>query len=121
MFVRARVDQSTGVTVDQKVGEIDTWLNSETWPQDLQFHFRGADEDQQESFEFLVKAMVASLFLMFIILLTQFNIILSNNYHSFHRSTFIYGCITWINFNWTKIFNHYDRYWCCCTRWNCRE
>ena len=53
MFVRARVDQSTGVTVDQKVGEIDAWLNTQTWPQDLQFHFRGADEDQQESFEFL--------------------------------------------------------------------
>ena len=73
MFVRARVDQSTGITVDQKVSEIDTWIASQTWPQDIQFQFRGADEDQQESQEFLVKAMIASLFLMFIILLTQFN------------------------------------------------
>ena len=73
MFVKARVDQTTGVTVDQKVNEIETWLASQTWPENIQFRFRGADEDQQESQEFLITAMIASLFLMFLVLLTQFN------------------------------------------------
>jgi multidrug efflux pump len=37
------------------------------------FRFRGADEEQKESGEFLFKAMLGALFLMFIILVTQFN------------------------------------------------
>ena len=35
--------------------------------------FRGADEDQKKSGEFLVKAMGGALFMMFLILVTQFN------------------------------------------------
>ncbi len=58
---------------DTKVAELDNWLKAQTWPSNIDFRFRGADEDQKESGEFLMKAMIASLFLMFIILLTQFN------------------------------------------------
>lgn len=73
MMVKATVDKSGGVLVDDKVKELDTWLQAQTWPNNVYFKFRGADEDQKESGEFLMKAMVASLFLMFLILLTQFN------------------------------------------------
>lgn len=62
-----------GVLSDTKVQEINSWLTSKTWPKGISFRFRGADEDQKESGAFLAKAMVGALFLMFIILLTQFN------------------------------------------------
>jgi multidrug efflux pump len=73
MNVKAGVDQSDGTTVDQKVGEIQTLIDRQTWPEGIFFRFRGADEEQKESFDFLMKAMLGSLFLMFIILVTQFN------------------------------------------------
>lgn len=61
------------LTPDDKVAEIQKWLDSEDWASGLQFQFRGADEEQKESGEFLGKAAAGALFLMFIILLTQFN------------------------------------------------
>ena len=73
MNVKANVLSEQGVTPDEKVAELDSWLKSQTWPESVSFRFRGADEEQKESGEFLVKAMVGSLFLMFIILVTQFN------------------------------------------------
>jgi multidrug efflux pump len=62
-----------GVLPDTKVKEIQDWLDSESFPESVAFRFRGADEEQKESGEFLMKAMMASLFLMFVILVTQFN------------------------------------------------
>lgn len=62
-----------GVNGNEKVKELEKWLKSETWPQGVRFRFRGADEEQKEAGEFLGKAMIGSLFIMFIILLTQFN------------------------------------------------
>ena len=61
------------LTANDKVAELQAWLDTQQWPDTVFFRFRGADEDQKESGEFLMKAMVGSLFLMFIILVTQFN------------------------------------------------
>lgn len=61
------------LTANDKVAELQAWLDTQQWPDNVFFRFRGADEDQKESGEFLMKAMVGSLFLMFIILVTQFN------------------------------------------------
>ncbi|MCB1385288.1 MAG: efflux RND transporter permease subunit [Nitratireductor sp.] len=58
---------------DDKVKEIQSWLDGQDWPLGVRFRFRGADEDQKESGAFLQKAALGALFLMFIILLTQFN------------------------------------------------
>ena len=71
VFVKANTED--GVLADTKVKELDAWLKAQTWPDGLQFVFRGSDEEQKKSSEFLTKAMLAALFLMFIILLTQFN------------------------------------------------
>jgi multidrug efflux pump len=60
-------------TADDKVKELQAWLDGQTFPDNVFLKFRGADEDQKESGEFLQKAMIGSLFLMFIILVTQFN------------------------------------------------
>ncbi len=73
MNVKASVDQSTGITVDEKVGEVSAWLDAQEWPEGVIFKFRGADEDQKESSEFLAKAAVGALFIMAMILITQFN------------------------------------------------
>ncbi|MBB4302609.1 multidrug efflux pump [Rhodobium orientis] len=73
MSVRANAITEQGFTKEQKVAELDQWLKTQAWPEDVRFRFRGADEDQKESQAFLQKAMFASLFLMFIILVTQFN------------------------------------------------
>lgn len=73
MDVKADVIEELGLTPDDKVTELDSWLKTQSWPENVSFRFRGADEEQKESGAFLGKAMLGSLFLMFIILVTQFN------------------------------------------------
>ncbi|MCP4317588.1 MAG: efflux RND transporter permease subunit [Hyphomicrobiales bacterium] len=58
---------------DDAVREVQAWLDTQEFPENIFLRFRGADEEQQESGEFLGKAAIAALFMMFIILLTQFN------------------------------------------------
>lgn len=65
--------EGRAMTPDDKVGQVQAWLDSQNWDEALQFRFRGADEEQKKSGAFLMKAMIGSLFLMFIILVTQFN------------------------------------------------
>ncbi len=77
MLVRANADDA--VLPSEKVAEIREWLENEAnIDPEVTWRFRGADEESQESAEFLGNAMLAALFLMFIILLTQFN----SFYHS---------------------------------------
>ncbi|HEX2257434.1 MAG TPA: efflux RND transporter permease subunit, partial [Afifellaceae bacterium] len=73
MNVKAAVDPESGATPTEKVAEIQSWLDSQDWPESVNFRFRGADEEQQEAGAFLAKALLGTLFLMFIILVTQFN------------------------------------------------
>lgn len=73
MMIKATVDPASGATIPEKVGEIQTWIDGENFPDNVYLKFRGSDEDQKESGEFLMKAMIGSLLLMFLILLTQFN------------------------------------------------
>ena len=67
------------VNVNAKVLEISQKLEGVDLPPSVRVVFRGANEEQQKSAAFLGKAMIGALFLMFIILLTQFN----SFYHSF--------------------------------------
>ncbi|MGI9372535.1 MAG: efflux RND transporter permease subunit [Hyphomicrobiales bacterium] len=71
VFVKANA--APGVLPNDKVQELDKWLKSQTWPEGISFRFRGADEEQKESAAFLMKAVAASIFIMFMILVTQFN------------------------------------------------
>jgi multidrug efflux pump len=73
MNVKATVVKDNGVTVDAKVQEVQAWLDNQTWPTGVMFKFRGADEEQQKSGVFLMKAAVGALFIMAMILITQFN------------------------------------------------
>ncbi len=71
LFVKANA--GPGELANDKISQLDTWLKQQTWKNGVSFKFRGADEDQQKSAAFLQKALLGSLFLMFMILVVQFN------------------------------------------------
>lgn len=63
-----------GVLADPKVRAIEDWLTSEAeWNNEVRWEFKGEDEEQQESAAFLQRAFMVALFLMGVILITQFN------------------------------------------------
>src|SRR5690606_22507216 len=66
-------DVEEGVLADTMVREIAAWLPSADLPPEVDVVFRGENEDQEEASAFLSKAFTAALFLMAIILVTQFN------------------------------------------------
>ena len=61
------------VNVDAKVQEIQAWLETIDIPSDVSITFKGEDEEQQKAQQFLMKAFGVALFLMAVILVTQFN------------------------------------------------
>ena len=69
------IDPITGKKIlpfDKNV-EIGNWINEQNFSKDVEIKFGGTNEDGEESAAFLGRAMLGALFLMFIILLTQFN------------------------------------------------
>ncbi len=78
MSVRANVfgdDPETGepVNAQSKVDELRAWTKTQDWPDEIDFVWKGSDEQAQETNAFMMKAGFGALFLMFLILLTQFN------------------------------------------------
>ena len=74
------IDPQTGkkILADTKTNELTAWMEKQQFP-NVSWRFRGASEEQDKSADFLGKAMMVALFLMFLILLTQFN----SFYHAF--------------------------------------
>ena len=62
-----------GVPVDSKVTEIKNWIGGAVLDPRIAVTFKGEDEEQREAEAFLTKAFGAALFVMAIILVTQFN------------------------------------------------
>ena len=78
MTVKANV--VAGVLVDEKVKEIQAWMENEAnIVPEVSYVFKGEDEEQKKAQEFLGKAFAVALFVMAIILVTQFN----SFYHAF--------------------------------------
>ncbi len=75
------VNPATGekFLADDKIAELTPWMRTQDFGEGVNWRFRGANEEQAESAAFLQNAMLGALFLMFLILLTQFN----SFYHSF--------------------------------------
>lgn len=71
LVVRANV--SEGVLVDDKVKEIKAWMAQQTFDKDVDIDFKGQDEEQAAAVAFLINAFIIALFVMGIILVTQFN------------------------------------------------
>ena len=53
--------------------EIEAWVRNQDWHPELRIKFRGANEEQNESIEFVGAAFGLSLLLMFVLMVTQFN------------------------------------------------
>jgi multidrug efflux pump len=68
-----RADVEPGLLVDTKVRELRAWVGDQTFDRRVRVTFKGEDKEQQEARAFLVKAFGVALFLMAIILVTQFN------------------------------------------------
>lgn len=71
MTVRSSLDQ--GVLADNKVREIRAYLRENPVDPEVNVVFRGSNEEQQNSQAFLLVALLLALFLMFVLLVTQFN------------------------------------------------
>ncbi|WP_455374407.1 efflux RND transporter permease subunit [Limibacillus halophilus] len=71
--VTLKADVAPGILVDDKVREIRGWLSGQDFNPRVDVTFGGEDEEQQEAQAFLMKAFAVALFLMAIILVTQFN------------------------------------------------
>jgi multidrug efflux pump len=68
-----RADVADGVLADDVVSELTAWIDQQDWPNGLNIEFRGANENQAESMNFIFVAFGLSLLLMFVLLVTQFN------------------------------------------------
>lgn len=72
--VTVKSEVAEGVLPDSKVRELRAWLDTEAdLPDGVFAEFKGEDEDKRESEAFLTKAFGVALFIMAIILVTQFN------------------------------------------------
>ncbi|MBB4313789.1 efflux RND transporter permease subunit [Roseospira marina] len=73
MTVEANV--AKGLLPNDKMKELRAWMaeHPERFPQGLEIDFKGEDEEQKESQAFLSKAFAVALFIMALILVTQFN------------------------------------------------
>jgi multidrug efflux pump len=74
-IITVQADLPPGMNINAKVEDIKAWLieNADKIPPEVSVTFKGEDEDQREAQEFLMKAFVIALFMMAIILVTQFN------------------------------------------------
>ena len=69
------IDPETGLPYLAVIGEqaFLSWMSTQTLPDGVRYRLRGANEESEAAASFLGFAMLASLMLMFIILLMQFN------------------------------------------------
>lgn len=68
-----KADVLQGINTTQKLQELQARFAEEDFDPRLQFEFKGEDEDQKQAQEFLTNAFMIALFIMAIILVTQFN------------------------------------------------
>lgn len=68
-----KADVAPGILADDKAQELKDWLPKLELEPGVTVSFKGEDEEQQKAKDFLSKAFIVALFLMAIILLTQFN------------------------------------------------
>ncbi|WP_028793028.1 efflux RND transporter permease subunit [Thalassobaculum salexigens] len=71
--ITVRADVRDGILPNNKVMELREWLDGAPLPANVEATFKGEDEEQQAAQAFLVKAFGVALFIMAIILVTQFN------------------------------------------------
>ena len=78
-------EKEKGVVVSEKIKQIKSWLTETDLGPGISVKFGGFDRYNQEATDFLVTAFFLSLFIMLILLVTQFN--------SFYQSLIILSAI----------------------------
>jgi multidrug efflux pump len=71
--MKISADVNDDILSDDKVRELEQWLIDSNWDPAVEIAFKGEDQDQREAEAFLTQAFTIALFLMAIILVTQFN------------------------------------------------
>ena len=71
MYVRANV--APGALAEQEVADIEDWLRATPLAPGVQAVFRGANEEQAKTMQFISSAFSLALLLMALLLVTQFN------------------------------------------------
>lgn len=71
--IYVRANPAPGEVTATKLVELEQWLDSNPMMPGVDYQFRGANEEQEQSFAFLMQAFGLSLMLMAILLVTQFN------------------------------------------------
>ena len=72
-LVVVQANTAPGVAGNLKIAELRPWLEKAAIDPAVKWKFVGADEEGAEAAQFFIAAMAASLFMMFVILLWQFN------------------------------------------------
>ncbi len=71
--ITVKADVDDGVLADAKLQELESWLAESPLDPRIQVTFKGEDEEQAKAKAFLGKAFLVALFVMGLILVTQFN------------------------------------------------
>ena len=71
LTIQAGVEE--GLLADDVIGQLKELIAQSSFPAGVEVNFKGQDADQQEAMSFLGGAFVTALFLMTLILVTQFN------------------------------------------------
>ena len=71
LTIQAGVEE--GLLADDVIGQLKELIAQSSFPAGVEVNFKGRDADQQEAMSFLGGAFVTALFLMTLILVTQFN------------------------------------------------
>ncbi len=74
-IMTVKADVAEGTNINARVEEVKAWIEAHRneFDPNLEITFKGEDEDQREAQAFLMKAFIVALFIMAIILVTQFN------------------------------------------------
>ncbi|WMT91083.1 efflux RND transporter permease subunit [Pelagibacterium sp. H642] len=67
------VNLPEGVYPAQRVAELQAWLDGQEWPEGVTFEFGGAEEQMGDANAFIAQAFGAALFMIFLILLLEYN------------------------------------------------
>ncbi len=68
-----KADVADGLLVDAQVRKIKAAIKTAKFDPAVDVSFKGQDEDQREAMQFLINAFITAIFLMAVILVTQFN------------------------------------------------
>jgi len=72
-ILTVRADVMPGILADDEIKKVRAWLQNNPLDQRIEIEFKGQDAEQKAAEQFLLKAFFIALFVMGIILVTQFN------------------------------------------------